>query len=87
MAHSPSLTNEFATQHGRIVRDGGGITPDVIGYLEINRLTYNIVATIGRLTFATRYAATHPTIPAPEHFDVTDTIFNEFKGFYRPDKV
>ncbi len=30
VARTPdSLTNEFATQHGRIVRDGGGITPDI----------------------------------------------------------
>lgn len=39
-----SLTNVFHTAHGREVRDGGGITPDVKAeYRQANRLTYNIV--------------------------------------------
>lgn len=88
VARTPdSLTNEFKTQHGRTVRDGGGITPDVtITYPEANRLTYNIVSNHWAFDFATRYAAQHPTIPAPEDFDVTDTIFTEFKAFIDPTK-
>lgn len=82
-----SLTTVWHTRAGREVRDGGGITPDIkVEYPEINRLTYNIVSDHWAFDFATRYAATHPTIPAPEQFDVTDTIFNEFKAFIDPTK-
>lgn len=82
-----SLTNLFETRLGRPVRDGGGITPDVeIPYPDINRLTYNIVRDRWDFDFATRYAATHDTLPTPEQFEVTDTIFNEFKAFIDPEK-
>jgi carboxyl-terminal processing protease len=88
VARTPdSLTNEFTTEHGRIVRDGGGITPDIkIEYPEVNRLTYNIVSDHWAFDFATKYVAEHPTIPAPEKFDITDSIFSEFKAFIDPNK-
>jgi carboxyl-terminal processing protease len=34
--------------------------------------------------FANRYYVNHPTIAAPEDFEITDTIFNEFKAFIDP---
>lgn len=88
VARTPdSLTNEFSTKHGRIVRDGGGITPDIkVEYPEVNRLTYNIVSDHWAFDFATRYAAEHPSIPEPDKFEVTDTIFSEFKSFIDPTK-
>lgn len=53
-----SLTNVFHTAHGREVRDGGGITPDVKAeYRQANRLTYNIVRDSWAFDYATRYAA------------------------------
>ena len=69
------------------MRDGGGITPDVkVEYPEGNRLVYNIVRDNWSFDFATRYATKHPTVPSPEEFVVTDTIFNEFKSFIDPKK-
>ncbi|MCC8176040.1 MAG: S41 family peptidase [Bacteroidales bacterium] len=82
-----SLTHEFTTAHGRIVRDGGGITPDIkVEFPDATRLTYNIVRDNWAFDFANRYYAQHDTIPAPETFEITDTIFNEFKAFIDPDK-
>lgn len=82
-----SLTTVWHTRAGREVRDGGGITPDIkTVYPEGNRLVYNIVRDNWSFDFANRYAATHASIPAPEDFEVTDTIFNEFKAFIDPDK-
>lgn len=82
-----SLTTVWHTANGREVRDGGGITPDVkVEYPEGNRLVYNIVRDNWSFDFANRYAATHDSVPAPEVFEITDTIFNEFKGFIDPDK-
>ncbi len=80
-----SLTSVFKTAGGREVRDGGGITPDITVELpEVNRLTFNVVRDNWAFDFATRYAATHDTIPAPQDFIITDTIYEEFKSFIDP---
>lgn len=82
-----SLTTVWHTRAGREVRDGGGITPDLkVELPEGNRLLYNIIRDNWSFDFANRYAATHDTIPPAEQFEVTDTIFNEFKAFINPDK-
>ena len=82
-----SLARVFHTAHGREVREGGGITPDIkVDYPELTRLVYNIVRDNWAFDFATRYAAQHPTIDPPATFVITDTIFNEFKQFIDPDK-
>ena len=82
-----SLTNVFKTVHGREVRDGGGITPDIdIDYGEANRLTYNIVSDNWAFDYATRYAAQHPEIAPAEEWQITDSIFDDFKQFINPEK-
>lgn len=82
-----SLTNVFKTVHGREVRDGGGITPDIdIDYGEANRLTYNIVSDNWAFDYATRYAAQHPEIAPAEEWQITDSIFDDFKQFIDPEK-
>lgn len=82
-----SLTTVFKTANGREVRDGGGITPDItIKYPDVNRLTYNVVRDNWAFDFATKYAATHDSIPTPQDFEITDEIYGEFKGFINPDK-
>lgn len=82
-----SLTNVFKTVHGRDVRDGGGITPDIdIDYGEANRLTYNIVSDNWAFDYATRYAAQHPEIAPAEEWQITDSIFDDFKQFIDPEK-
>lgn len=82
-----SLTTVWHTRAGREVRDGGGITPDLkVELPEGNRLLYNIIRDNWSFDFANRYAATHAAIPPAEQFEVTDTIFNEFKAFINPDK-
>ena len=55
-------------------------------YPEGNRLVYNIVRDNWSFDFANRYAARHESIPSPEEFEITDTIFNEFKAFIDPAK-
>ncbi len=82
-----SLTSVFHTAGGREVRDGGGITPDVtIDYPDINRVTFNIVRDNWAFDFANRYAARNASIPAPEDFCITDTIYAEFKQFIDPSR-
>ncbi len=82
-----SLTTVFHTAHGREVRDGGGITPDIKNdYPDMNRLVYNIVRDHWAFDFATKYASTHATIPPAKDFKIDDKIFEEFKKFIDPKK-
>ena len=80
-----SLTTVFKTLHGREVRDGGGIQPDItVDWGKVSRLTYNIFVDNWAFDFANKYAATHPTIPSAEDFVVTDSIFADFKRSIDP---
>ena len=89
VARTPdSLTTVFKTANGREVRDGGGITPDVVvTYPEGNRLTYNIVMDWWAFDYANRFAATTPSIASPEEFEITDSIYADFKKFIDPNKL
>lgn len=81
-----SLTTEFRTAAGRIVRDGGGITPDIsIEYPEVSRVTYNAVADNWIERFSTKYFAEHPERPeSADDIVVTDSIYADFKRFIDP---
>lgn len=82
-----SLTNVFKTANGREVRDGGGITPDItVTFPESNRLVYNIVVNHWAFDYANRFAATTQSIPSPEEFEITDSIYADFKKFIDPEK-
>lgn len=77
-----SLTHEYRTKAGRIVRDGGGITPDIkIEAEKTNRLLYNIIADMWAFDFANKKYAQNPE--APDTL-VTDAVFDEFKKFIDP---
>lgn len=82
-----TTAQQYYTAHGRLVKGGGGITPDiVIEPAKASRLAYNIVRDYWAFDYAVKYTSEHPTIPAPEDFKVTDEIFNDFKAFIDPDK-
>ena len=82
-----NLTNTFTTAHGRTVRDGGGITPDVeVTYQPLSRITFNIMRDFWAFDFANKYRATHPQTPDFNNFAITDSIYNEFKAFIDPGK-
>ncbi len=77
-----SLTREFKTAHGRIVRDGGGITPDVeLDFKEFSRLTYSLV-TYGIIEqYALDFVRKHASIPALEDFHFSDADYEDFITF------
>lgn len=82
-----SLTNVYKTAHGRLIRDGGGLQPDtVIDWGKPNRLVYNIVRDNWSFDYATKYAATHPSIPPAGDFTVTDSIYSDFKASIDPER-
>ncbi|MDY6417384.1 MAG: S41 family peptidase [Bacteroidales bacterium] len=83
VAHIPdSLTHEFKTAHGRIVRDGGGITPDVeLKFREYSRLTYSLV-TYGIIEqYALRFVRHHEWIPPVEEFHLDSNDYEDFVEF------
>lgn len=83
-----SLTNVFYTRNGREVHDGGGITPDIqVELPPVNRLVYNIVADGLNFDYATRYRAVNDTIASPYVWEVTDSVYEDFKAFIDPDKL
>jgi carboxyl-terminal processing protease len=86
MEHVPdSLTRVFYTKKGREVRDGGGITPDIV--VESDSLP-NIafyLASTGRdssevmLTWVQKYIKNHPMIAPARDFELSDADYEDFK--------
>ena len=77
-----SLISEFRTKNGRIVKDGGGISPDV----EVMPETLSQVASelyVRNLIFdyATQYYWSHPEIKSMSDFVLTDNDYSDFHDF------
>jgi carboxyl-terminal processing protease len=83
VGHIPdSLTREFKTASGRIVRDGGGITPDVdIDTPDYSRLVYALVLGGVIDQYVIDYCRRHDSIPAVDDFHFSDTDFEDFISF------
>ena len=83
VGHIPdSLTKEFRTASGRIVRDGGGITPDIeIDAPAYSRLVYSLVLSGVLDQYAIDYARRHKSIPAVDEFHFGDEDFEDFIVF------
>ena len=82
-AVADSLTHEFRTAAGRIVRDGGGIKPDV--EVQPDSLP-NIAFYLSRvdttdimLNYEIDYIAKHPTVAKPSEFELSDADYEQFK--------
>jgi carboxyl-terminal processing protease len=77
-----SLTNIFYTRNGRIVRDGGGITPDLTipqdagGTIAFYLMNDNVI-----FDFVTNWVLTHDSISPPDKFVLSDDDYNSFKNF------
>ncbi|MCM1317030.1 MAG: S41 family peptidase [Bacteroides sp.] len=83
-----SLTNVYHTMAGREVRDGGGITPDItVKAKEMNRLMYNVIADFWAYDYANRFRARQgDTIAPADRFEISDSIYADFKNFIDPDR-
>ena len=83
VGHIPdSLTKEFRTASGRIVRDGGGITPDIeIKVPDYSRLVYSLVLGGVLDQYVIDYSRRHESIPAVEDFNFSDEDFEDFIRF------
>ena len=83
VGHIPdSLTTEFKTAHGRTVRDGGGITPDVIiPAHEYSKLSYSLVYAGIIEQYTLKYVREHESIPAVKDFHFSDSDYDDFVEF------
>ena len=83
VGHIPdSLTKEFKTASGRTVRDGGGITPDiVIKPKEYSRLVYALVLGGVIDQYVIDYSRKHDSLPAVDDFHYSDADFEDFVKF------
>ena len=80
-----SLTHEFRTAKGRIVRDGGGIEPDIVINSDSAKVdvTYSLYVNQYFFDFATLYRNSHNSIPAIAEFSLSDQDLQSFTDFLR----
>jgi carboxyl-terminal processing protease len=82
-----SLTTVWHTHNGREVRDGGGITPDIaISDSTSNSLIYTVANDYWAFDYANRFVSRNAATLDPVTWQVTDSIFEDFKAFINPDK-
>ncbi|MBR5972322.1 MAG: S41 family peptidase [Paludibacteraceae bacterium] len=80
-----SLTTEFKTKNGRIVRDGGGILPDVkMERKELSTISYYLYKENIIFNYAVNYIATHSKIDNPKEFQYTE--YEQFKEYAKKQK-
>lgn len=74
-----SLTKVFHTAGGRVVRDGGGIKPDVeVSPDSLPSLVYDLVASDEFFDWCTKYVGEHESVAPPGEIKVTDDEYSDF---------
>lgn len=83
--HLPdSLAKEFRTANGRIVRDGGGITPDVMVKTDsLPTLLVDLANSDQFFDYCVNYRNTHATIAGPREFHITDVEYADFCAYMK----
>lgn len=84
--HVPdSLTKEFHTLGGRVVRDGGGIKPDVeVKPDSLPNIAYYLSSGVNDSTevlfnYELNYIKNHPTVAPASTFELSDQDYEDFK--------
>lgn len=74
-----SLTNEFRTKNGRIVKDGGGIAPDYdVDAPAYGRTTVSLVYNDILGDYALKYHIENESIVNPHEFTLSDEEYEDF---------
>jgi carboxyl-terminal processing protease len=77
-----SLISEFKTRNGRVVKDGGGITPDVeMVPAPLSQITTELFFRNYIFDFASRYYWSHPAIKTIDEFSFTDQDYSDFRDY------
>ncbi len=79
-----SLMRAFRTKSGRLVRDGGGIQPDIVCEdLVGSTFVYTLIDSMYLFDYANHYARNHESIPSIESFTLSERDFADFKQFLK----
>ena len=77
-----SLIKEFRTRNGRIVKDGGGIAPDIDVTSEpLSQIATELYIRNLIFDFSTQYYWAHPDTKTPENVKISDKDYDDFKEF------
>jgi carboxyl-terminal processing protease len=77
-----SLISEFKTRNGRIVKDGGGITPDMeVAPEPLSQIATELFYRNYIFDFASLYYWTHPGFKSINEFSFTDKDYADFKDY------
>lgn len=77
-----SLITEYETMNKRIVRDGGGIVPDINVESEtLGNISYALLAGNFIFNYVTEYRNTHDSIESPRTFKLTHKDYEDFKNW------
>jgi carboxyl-terminal processing protease len=77
-----SLIQEFTTENGRKVYDGGGIRPDIsvepekLSKIEVSLLTEHLI-----FDYATHFSIQNDTIPPVKLYEVDNNTYSGFRNF------
>jgi len=78
--------NEFRTQNGRKVFDGGGINPDIITENEVlTEETKMLLRSRALFNFAINFKKKNKIITSAKEFRFSDTNFKQFQSFLKAD--
>ena len=82
-----SLTKEFKTVNGRIVRDGGGVLPDTLIKLDKQlNIAHYLYIQNQYSEFANDFVKNHNQIDSPDKFELDQQTFNDFVSFITKSK-
>jgi len=83
VGHIPdSLIKSFKTRGGRVVFDGGGISPDIILMNDtISNICLKAYAENRFFDFANIYYRSHKSIASPEAFEVDEAMLKKFVAY------
>lgn len=82
-----TLISEFKTKNGRIVRDGGGILPDVKVEMDLfSSLSVALIRKHEIFDYATFFANKHTEIADANSFELSDKDYEDFKQFLKTEK-
>jgi len=77
-----SLISEFKTRNGRVVKDGGGITPDVEALPgQLSQISTDLLLRYYIFDYATKYYWSHPAPARISDFSFTEQDYTGFRDF------
>jgi len=77
-----SLISEFKTRNGRVVKDGGGINPDIqVTASQLSQIATELYLRNYIFDYATRYYWSHQDLKEIDQFSFNDKDYADFKAY------